>query len=262
MSAQPSEHPSEWTLSRLHAGELPAAEATRTRTHAASCERCGNVLREAEEAQRRFEAEHPFDRFAEGVERAAERAGKQRQFSGDSSRRWVGPLVAMAATVLVVVAVPRVLNEEPVPGVRTKGGATAELRVGGGADSSQRVARTDAPEALAQGERVRLGYTPDTRKYVLALSVDAAGEVTPLYPESGQSLPVEPGVGTHWLPGSLEFTGTGAERVVLVLTDTPVTVEDSTAAARKAFEAGGRDVAKMPALGVAGDQTHWMLLKP
>jgi hypothetical protein len=258
MSAQPSEHPSEWTLRRLHAGELPTAEATQARTHAASCERCGTVLREAEQAQRQFEAELPFERFAEGVERAAQ---KQRKFSPDSSRRRVGPLVAMAATVLVVVAVRPLLSAEPVPGVRTKGGATAELRVGGGGES-QRVARMDVPEALAPGERVRLGYTPDTRKYVLALSVDAAGEVTPLYPEGGQSLPVEAGAGTHWLPGSLEFTGTGAERVVLVLTDAPVTVEDASAAALKAFEAGGRDVAKMPALEVAGEQTHWMLLKP
>jgi hypothetical protein len=164
----------------------------------------------------------------------------------------------MAATVLVVVAVRPLLSE--APGVRTKGGATAELRVGG--EDSQRVAPTDAPEALAPGERVRLGYTPDTRKYVLALSVDATGEVTPLYPEGGQSLPVEAGAGMHWLPGSLDFTGAGAERVVLVLTDTPVTVEDASAAARKAFETGGRDVAKMPTLDVAGDQTHWMLLKP
>ncbi|HEX8705047.1 MAG TPA: ACP synthase [Myxococcaceae bacterium] len=260
MSAQPSEHPSEWTLRRLHAGELPTAEATRTRTHAADCEKCGAVLREAEEAQRRFEADVPFELFAEGVERAAEKAGKQRPLSQDT-RRWVGPLVAIAATVLLVVALPTLLAEEPVPGVRTKGGASAELRVGGG-DGSQRVARTYLPEPLAPGERVRLGYTPDTRKYVLALSVDAAGEVTPLYPESGESLPVEPGAGTHWLPGSLEFTGTGAERVVLVLTDTPVTVEASAAAARKAFEESGRDVAKMPELDVAGDQTHWMLLKP
>lgn len=261
MSAQPSEHPSEWTLRRLHAGELASAEAARLRTHAAGCERCGTVLREAEEAQGRFEAEHPFERFAEGVERAAKRAESQRKPSGETSRRWVGPVLAIAATVLVVVGLPRMRAEDPVPGVRIKGGATAELRVGGRADS-QRVARTDMPELLAPGERVRLGYTPDTRKFVLALSVDGAGEVTPLYPESGQSLPVEAGAGMHWLPDSVEFTGTGAERVVLVLTDTPVTVEDASAEARKAFEAGGRDVAKMPALGVAGDQTHWVLLKP
>jgi hypothetical protein len=260
MSAQPSEHPSEWTLRRLHAGELPSAEETRLRTHAAGCERCGTVLREAEEAQRRFEAEHSFDRFAEGVERAAKRAGSQGKASSGAARRWVGPVVAIAATVLVVVGLPSMRAEDPTQGVRTKGGATAELRVGGG--DSQRVARTDLPELLAPGERVRLGYTPDTRGYVLALSVDVAGEVTPLYPESGQSLPVEAGSGMRWLPDSVEFTGTGAERVVLVLTDTPVTVEDASAAARKAFEAGGRNVAKMPALGVEGDQTHWVLLKP
>jgi hypothetical protein len=260
MSAQPSEHPSEWTLRRLHAGELPTAEATRARSHAAGCDQCGTVLRQAEEAQRQFEAELPFERFEAGVEQAAQRAEKQRKLSQDSSRRWVGPLVAMAATVLLVVAVRPLLSEAPVPGVRTKGGATAELRVG--SETAQRVAPTDAPEALAPGERVRLGYTPGTRKFVLALSVDAAGEVTPLYPEAGQSLPVEAGAEMHWLPGSLEFTGAGAERVVLVLTDAPVAVEDASAAARKAFEAGGRDVARMPALDVVGDQTHWMLLKP
>jgi hypothetical protein len=92
--------------------------------------------------------------------------------------------------------------------------------------------------------------------------VDAAGEVTPLYPESGESLPVEAGAGAHWLPDSLEFTGAGAERVVVVLSDAPIKVEEARAAARQAFEEGGRDVTKMPALGVAGDQTHWILLKP
>jgi hypothetical protein len=153
------------------------------------------------------------------------------------------------------------LEENPLPGVRTKGGAVAELRIGGG-EGSQRMARTDVAEPLAPGERVRLGYTPDARRYVLALSVDEAGEVTPLYPEAGESLPVEPGAGTHWLPDSIEFTGSGAERVVVLLSDAPVTVEDATAAARQAFEAGGRDVARMPPLSVDGDQTHWVLLKP
>jgi hypothetical protein len=261
MSAHLSEHPSEWTLRRLHAGELPAAEATRARTHAAECEHCGAVLREAEEAQRHFEAELPFERFEAGVERAAEKARRRPLPEAPSLARWVGPLVAMAATVLLVVGVRPVLAPDPGTGVRTKGGAVAELRIGG-AEGSQRVASTDAPEPLTPGARVRLGYTPDTRGYVLALSVDAAGEVTPLYPEAGESLPVEAGAGMHWLPDSLEFSGKGAERVVMVLSDAPVTVEEAAAAARQAFEASGRDVTKMPALGVAGDQTHWILLKP
>lgn len=261
MSAQLSEHPTEWTLRRLHAGELPTAEATQTRTHAASCQQCTAVLRQAEEAQRQFESEIPFERFEAGVKQAEEKTRKQESSRGASRQRWMGPVVALAATVLLVVAVRPLLATNPGPGVRTKGGAAAELRIGGG-EGSQRVARTDAPEALAQGERVRLGYTPDARKYVLALSVDSGGEVTPLYPESGQSLPVEPGAGTHWLPDSIEFTGSGAERVVVLLSDAPMTVEDATTAARRAFEAGGRDVAKMPPLDVDGDQTYWMLLKP
>lgn len=261
MSAHLSEHPTEWTLRRLHAGELPVAEATRARTHAASCEQCGAVLRGAEEAQRQFEAEVPFERFEAGVKQAGEKARKQELVRSNSRQRWMGSVVALAATVLLVVAVRPLLETSPVPGVRTKGGAVAELRIGGG-EGSQRVARMDVLEPLAHGERVRLGYTPDTRKYVLALSVDSAGEVTPLYPEAGQSLPVEPGVGPHWLPDSIEFTGTGMEHVVVLLSDTPVTVEDASASARQAFEAGGRDVAKMPLLDMDGEQTHWVLLKP
>jgi hypothetical protein len=261
MSAHLSEHPSEWTLRRLHAGELPASEATRARTHAAECEQCGAVLRAAEQTQSEFEAALPFERFEEGVKRAEEKARKQEQARRGSAQRWMGPVVALAATVLLVVAARPLLTENTVPGVRTKGGAVAELRIGGG-EGSQRMARTDAPEPLAPGERVRIGYTPDARRYVLALSIDSAGEVTPLYPETGASLPVEPGAGTHWLPDSIEFTGSGAERVVVVLSDAPVRVEDATAAARQAFEAAGRDVARLPALGVDGDQAHWMLLKP
>ncbi|WP_224246276.1 DUF4384 domain-containing protein [Hyalangium gracile] len=261
MSAQLSEHPTEWTLRRLHAGELATDEAIRARTHAASCERCGAVLREAEEAQHKFESELPFERFEAGVKQAEEKARRQEASQRAARQRWMGTAVALAATVLVVVAARPLLSSSPVSGVRTKGGATAELRIGGG-EGSQRVARTDAPEPLAQGERVRLGYAPDARRYVLALSVDASGEVTPLYPEAGQSLPVEPGAGTHWLPDSIEFTGSGAERVVVLLSDAPVAVEDAAAAARRAFEAAGRDVGRMAPLDVDGDQTHWMLLKP
>lgn len=261
MSAHLSEHPSEWTLRRLHAGELPAAEATRARTHAAECEPCGAVLRQAEEAQRQFEAAVPFERFEAGVKRAEEKARKQELARRGSAQRWMGPVVALAATVLVVVAVRPLLEANTVPGVRTKGGAVAELRIGGG-EGTQRMARAEAPEPLAPGERVRIGYTPDTRRYVLALSIDAAGEVTPLYPETGESLPVEPGAGTHWLPDSIEFTGSGAERVVVLLSDAPVKVEQAIAAAHDSFEAAGRDVAKLPLLSVDGDQTHWMLLKP
>ncbi|RKG87701.1 DUF4384 domain-containing protein [Corallococcus sp. CA049B] len=261
-----SAHESSWTLRRLHAGELPAQEAQRVQAHAEACEACGAALRSFADAQAAFEAEVPFERFEAGVERA-----RARQASKDQATRaqWVRPLMAVAASVLVLVLARPLLEtggrtapiQPPVTGNRIKGGAGAELRIGGGVEP-QRVASTEAPEALQPGERVRLGYTADAYRYVAALSVDAQGEVTPLYPESGDSLAVEPGAGQHWLPESVEFTGAGAERVVLVLTDAPVSMDALSDAARKAFVAAGRDVTRMAPLGVAGAQTQWILQKP
>ncbi|RKH63672.1 DUF4384 domain-containing protein [Corallococcus aberystwythensis] len=261
-----SAHESSWTLRRLHAGELPAPEAHRVRNHAGACEACGATLRSFVDAQAAFEAEVPFERFEAGVEQA-----RARQASREPAPRaqWVRPLMAVAASVLVLVLARPLLEtsgrtdpvQPPVTGNRLKGGAGAELRIGGGVEP-QRVASTEAPEALQPGERVRLGYTADAYRYVAALSVDAQGEVTPLYPEDGDSLAVEPGAGQHWLPESVEFTGAGLERVVLVLTDAPVSMDALSDAARKAFAASGRDVTRMAPLDVAGAQTQWILLKP
>ncbi|MFP2928762.1 hypothetical protein ACLESO_26910 [Pyxidicoccus sp. 3LG] len=95
-----------------------------------------------------------------------------------------------------------------------------------------------------------------------AVSVGAIGDVTPLHPESGESLPVEPGADMHWLPGSWELTGSGAERVVLVLTDAPLPVESLVDAARRAFLAADGAVEHMALLDVPGEQKHWVVLKP
>lgn len=255
-----SAHESEWTLRRLSAGELAAAEAARVRAHAATCTACGATLRGLEQEQTAFEAAVPFERFEAGVERAVQRQRRSESFRAPP-RRWVATTVAMAASVLVVL-LARPLLDTSGPGLnRLKGGPVAELRIGGGLNA-QREARTDAPEPLEPGERVMLGYQADGHRYVAAVSVDAIGEVTPLHPESGESLPVEPGADMHWLPDSWELTGSGAERVVLVLTDAPLPVDTLVAAARRAFEAADGDVEHMARLDVPGAQTHWVLLKP
>ncbi|MCP3103876.1 DUF4384 domain-containing protein [Myxococcus sp. K15C18031901] len=253
-----SAHESEWTLRRLRAGELPAADAARIRTHVAGCEACGATLRALEQEQAGFEAALSFEHFEAGVRRAEER---QRATRPGLPRRWVGPAVALAASVLVMVLARPLLSQER-GWDRSKGSDTqAELRIGGG-PGPQREARVDAPEALDSGERVMLGYKAGTHRYVAAVSVDAIGEVTALHPESGQSAPVEPGDAMQWLPGSWEFTGSGVERVVLVLSDEPLAVETLVEAARGAFMNANGDLEHLPALAVPGEQTHWVLLKP
>lgn len=260
-----SAHESEWTLRRLQAGELAASEAARARAHAADCGACGTMLRGLEDTQARFEAEVSFERFEAGVERALERQ-RRREPRPLPARRWVATAAAMAASVLVVLLARPLLDTDtnPVRGTNgiKGGGAVAELRIGGGSPGMQREALPDEPEALDYGERVMLGYQPGEYRYVAAVSVDAIGEVTALHPEAGDSVPVEHGEDMQWLPGSWELTGSGAERVVLVLTDAPLPVETLVEAARRAFTAANGVVEKMPSLDVPGEQTHWVLLKP
>ncbi len=110
-----------------------------------------------------------------------------------------------------------------------------------GADG-QRTADVAAIEALARGERLRIGYQPGDHRYLLSLSIDDRGEVTPLYPERGPSLTVPDGShsATRFLPDSLELTGKGTERIIVVLSDQPIDVEAARRAARAAYQKAGR----------------------
>ncbi|MFL5356507.1 ACP synthase [Archangium sp.] len=250
-----SAHLTEWTLRRLHAGELPGAESQQARAHLSACAECHGVLEGFEAEQARFESQVPFERFEKGVERALENPPEERSRPG-----FHGFMVAVAATVLLALFVRPMLAESPTHN-RLKGGATAELRIAG--DGAQRAVPSGDTDTLQPGERVRVGYVAGAYGYVLALSVDEAGEVTPLYSESGTSLPVEPpGDKRHWLPESVEFTGSGDERVMVVLSERPLKVDEVVAAARRAWESAGRKVAEMPTLGVDGEESHWLLHKP
>ena len=249
-----STHPSEWTLRRLHAGELPGLETQQAQTHVSSCAECHEVMKGFEANQARFEAEVPFERFAAGVERALHEPS-----AAPSRPQFKRFLFAVAATVLVMVAFQPLLSPSP-PLNRLKGGASAELRIGG--EGPQREVLPGDTGELRPGERVRLGYVAGSYRYVMAVSVDETGEVSELYSERGMSLPVEAGAEGHWLPESVRFTGSGHERVVLVLSEKPLRVEAVRAEARRAWEAAGGQVAAMSTLGVEGEEFHWLLRKP
>lgn len=248
-----SAHLSEWTLRRLHAGELPGKEAQQAQEHVSGCAGCQRILEGLEADQARFEAEVPFERVEAGVERALNKPKTQ-----PSRPRLQGVLVAVAASVLLVVLVRPMLSSPPTN--RLKGGASAEMRIGGG--GPQRGVLPGDTEELQPDERVRLAYVPGPYRYVLAVSVDDAGEVSELYSHAGMSLPVEAGNGRHWLPDSVAFTGSGNERVVMVLSDRPLDVEAVRASARRAWEAAGGKVEAMTSLDSGGEETHWLLRKP
>ena len=264
-------HVGDLALRRHRAGEaLPSAAAVGL--HLAACGACRARLRELDDEQRRFESQISFDRFSAGVERAA-RAPAARPRA--TSRAWMYSGLAMAAGVALVLTVRpggRFADTRPPVGVygvdpnprgdRVKGGAGMTVVVAGAA--GQRAARLDGDEPLAAGERLRIGYQPGGHRYVLSLSIDQHGAVTPLYPEAGPSLSVPDGAAeaTRYLPDSLELTGAGIERIFLVLSDAPIDMESARRAAKDAYDRAGGDLGQLTRLGLAGEEFTRSFAKP
>jgi uncharacterized protein YbaR (Trm112 family) len=267
-------HPGELTLRRFRAGELGADKRAEINRHTGACPLCKTKLAALEDEQKAFEHAIPFARFAGGVERAA-RVPRAR------TRRvslWMVPafsLVAAAAVLLFARGenffAPRDDASETGGQNRRKGASdvTAELRIAPGDGSGQRQVVVDSKEKLGRGDRVRIGIASARPRHAVVLSIDDGGVVTPLYPEHGQSLPLEPGPGLAYLPGSLEFEGAGNERVFVFVAEAPFAVETAAAAvsATRARHgdvgAGAASLARVDIPGVPALQTFsWVLEKP
>jgi hypothetical protein len=247
-------HVGELALRRHRAGEAVSGEVA---AHVAACADCRARGRALDDEQRRFERDVSFDRFAAGIERATrgDRRGRPA-----APRAWVlAPVLAVAAALALVVT----FTPGPRGPNRTKGGAFITVRVAG-ADGTQRTADDDGvPARLDAGDRVRIGYEADGYHYLLALSVDEHGAVTPLYPEAGRSLSTDPAdAPVRFLPDSVEFTGAGAEQLVVVLSDQPLEVEAARRAARDAYDRAHGDVRHQLSLRLPGAQFQRTFIKP
>ena len=278
MTTEP--HIKEMALRRFWAGELAAPEKPAIEAHAAACARCRARLKEISDEQRRFEQDISFDRFAAGVERAVRTprrvpaASRGLSLSGPTMR-WFFPLASVAAAVaLTFTFAPRLRPGEDATNrtapdrvlSRLKGSTGITVQIAPAGHGPQRIAAVTAPETLSPGERIRIGYQIGAHEFVLALSIDDQGEVTPLYPESGRSLQVSrvkgPTGSTHYLPDSVEFTGKGSERLIVILSDQPLEVEAAKQAAHAAFQRARNDLTHLPALDLPGEQFQRTFVKP
>lgn len=251
-----SAHLREIQLRRLLAGEkLDDAAA-----HLAACAECRARTKELEGEQAKFEAAIPFERFAAGVERAT----RQPRATPAPSRGPVRILMAIAASVLLLAGVPLLMRAEQAgSGNRLKGGSDVEVVVAGAANGPQRMGSHDplAPEALAPGERVRIGYRAGGYRYLAAVTIDDKGEVSALYPERGPSLRIRTEGATEYMP-ALEFTGQGLERVVVVMTEEPLNVEEVKKAAKLRYDEARGNLSQLGTLDLPGEQFHRTFLKP
>ncbi len=249
-------HPGSLTLRRLQAGEAVGGEVSE---HVTSCDVCQAELARFTQEQQAFEQAISFDRFAAGVERAA-----RQQTKPAPRRQWPQVVLALAASVTLIAGVQLVLSRvEPAGGGnRLKGGASIQMVVAGAGPQRDVSDKSSVPEALAAGERVRLGITPDEWKYALVLSIDDAGEVTPIDVEDGRGVAIGPRKEIVWLPESLEFTGKGLEHVVVLLSAEPLPFEKVAEALRLSFRDARGDLTKVGSLPLPGEQFHRTFLKP
>lgn len=250
------DHPGALALRRLLAGEEVGAEV---KAHAEACPECKARLAEFAAEQQRFEADIPFERFAAGVERAR-RTPREVQAP---RAPWLQVVLSLAAAALVVVGFGQLSELGGQPGRnRLKSGAEVDVVVSGKGGQRDASRSPGAPELLAPGERVRIGYLPGTWHYLAVLSIDEAGAVTPLYPEAGTSLPIAPDGPRAWLPDSVEFTGRGLERVMVVMGQEPTDIQVLAKEAKRRYDEAQGDLSKLAPLDVPGEQFHRTFLKP
>jgi hypothetical protein len=254
MSHAPA-HPGALALQRLASGE--PADAS-TREHLAGCAQCQARRDRFLEQQRAFEREIGFERFAAGVERAA------RERRARPARRpwvaWAGGGLALAASLAVLLVADR---GQPAPEAnRLKGGAAVEVVVAEAPSGAQRVT-SELPsrlEPVGPSDRVRLGIVPGAWHFVLVLSVDDQGEVTPVYSSGPQSLALS-GASPQFLPESLAFTGHGLERLVVVLSDRALEVDVAAFQLRRRFAEAHGDLTRLEPLDLPGEQFQRTFVK-
>jgi hypothetical protein len=201
--------PSDFTLDRLHAGELPPEQAHTAERHVAGCADCA-----ARMASRRagFDAMEGVDpramlaRIRTGLNRPASLS--ERLLRG--ARRLLVPLTVATTAALALV----VLRQDGGPGETRMKGALAlhVFRLAG--DHAE---ATVSGGAFSPGDRLRFAVDLPAEGHVAVLGVEASGALYtawPLGPEAGTRLPAGNG---QELPGAVSLDAQpGRETLYLV----------------------------------------------
>jgi hypothetical protein len=229
----------DWLVERLHAGDLPAAEAEAVRARLTAEGGLGRLeaLRRDDEA---FAAAHPPGPALGEIRRRARGDGGR---PPRAARAWLpGALVAAAAAAFVaVVVLPR---GGPV-GDGRPGGEAVALKGAGPTLVVHRQRPGGEPERLAAGASARAGDVLQLAvqaagaRYGVVVSIDGRGRVTRHLPEGGEVSAALAGGGAAPLPHAYELDDApGFERFFLVTGAAPFDVAPVVEAARRLAAAG------------------------
>lgn len=221
-------HLSSEAIDLLLLAALSPPEANEAKQHLDGCDECRGRWRELNEDKQRFE-QFVFARTLPKVEaRVAEsRAGFFERFK----LRLLIPVLGVAAAAAIVASMgPGTQTEDDVY-VGLKGGAQASLEVFA-VRGAGNVFQVTPGVTLQPKDRIGFMVNPAGAKYLMVASRDGAGVFSVYHPFGAQqSQPVSPAKTKLELPTKVELDATlGAERVVAVLSDEPVTAAQVEAA--------------------------------
>ncbi|WP_309895897.1 hypothetical protein [Archangium sp.] len=193
------ECPSDFTLDRLHAGELSREQAQTTEKHVAGCAECG-----ARMAERRagFDGVPGVDprvmlgRIRTGLDRPAPLPERLLGWV----RRALTPLAVLTTAALALVVVSRQEDVQP-PMTRTKGALALHVfRLVG--DQSEEVV---SGGTFAPGDRLRFAVDLPSEGFVTVVGVEASGTLYTAWPlETGTQTRFAEGNGIT-LPGAVSL---------------------------------------------------------
>lgn len=210
------ECPSDFTLDRLHAGELPPEKAQETERHVTGCADCDARMTERRAGFDGIPGVDPramLGRIRTGIDRPASPA--QRAFLW--MRRQLAPLAVVATAAVALVIVTR---QGPQP-LETRAKGSIGLHV-------FRLAGSHAEEMVsggrfAPGDRIRFAVDLPSEGYVTVLGVESSGNLYTAWP-------LEADAATRFTAGNgIELSGAASldaqpGREMLYLVHCPVSV--------------------------------------
>lgn len=238
---------SDLTLDRLLAGELEGQPlSSATEAHLSQCAACHARHQALREALTRFPQEH----FVSGL--AAQARARSRRFSAPKVTAAVGSLLALAASLLVVVHVSQGPTE------RVKGSEALSVVV---KRLNGKVEPMLSGTKVSPGEAIRFRVVSPKAAWVFVVGMDSAGQVSPYAEGDGTGLPWTAGTDA-FLDGSIVLDQTlGPEQLVALFCAKPLPASTVLAAARGALTQSNGHPEKIHALSLDCVQRFFLLNK-
>ncbi|MBM4319588.1 MAG: DUF4384 domain-containing protein [Deltaproteobacteria bacterium] len=289
-------HPGVHLLRRLQAGELAGAtSAEQLAGHLQGCALCRTRLAEMEEQARAFLAARPVDHFLAALSRRRPRGDALDPVAGGGGAGaaaapwpWLrsllaglwppqprlvlgfGAMAAASAVAVLLLLLPGTV-ERTVPLTPGAAGGSADhpaaTRLKSAVGLSFLVQTESGPRqgepggTYHPGDRIQLRASSPEPGFLLVLSLDSRGAVTPFYDDQGRSLALRAGVG-QLLAGSVVLDeARGPERIIGCFSRQPIATATAVEAGLRALQAAGGDPRRVERLELPCAQAGFSILK-